>query len=146
MLSGKENGMKTFIIVTLTLLLIISCRKSSIDDQRLLTGKWELRQSAGGIAGTINYAAGNGYLVEFYNNNQYQFTYPPSVNFIPPSGPYQLTRSSRSGDWLLQLQYVLNSQTVTEKDSVRFEGSKLIFLPAASCCDIPTITYEKWKK
>ncbi len=138
--------MKTFIIVMLACLLIISCRKSSIDNQRLLTGKWELRQSAGGIAGNINYAAGNGYLVEFYNNNQYKFTFPRGVNSIPLSGSYQLTRSSRSGDWLLQLQYALNNQAIKEKDSVRFEGSKLIFLPAASCCDIPTITYEKWNK
>ena len=143
MLSGKENDMKTFIGLALAGLLLFSCSKNDSDNGPAITGTWELRQSVGGIAGTIDYAPGNGFGIVFYANSTYKVTVPPNVNSIEQSGPYEIKTSAKPGDWLLKRQYVLNGQTLTQNDSVRFDKKNLVFLPSASCCDIPTISYEK---
>lgn len=135
--------MKKYIIAVLALVLVLACKKDGAEGRALLAGKWELRQSAGGIAGTINYKPGTGYTIEFFNNGQYRFIYPAYVSALPRSGPYTIKKSSRSGNWLLQWQYTLNNQILNQQDSIRFEGSSLIFLPSADCCDIPTTSYER---
>jgi hypothetical protein len=139
----KEKDMKTCIIAALICTLIASCKKSSIEGVNMISGKWELRQSAGGIAGTINYEPGNGTVYKFDINQGYQFT--TTTNGFSRLGNYEIKPSANSGDWLLNLKYLLNSQTITETDSIRFDKNKLVFLPSASCCDMPTVVYERWQ-
>jgi len=139
-LSDKKKGMKTFVIASLAYILFFSCKKSNVEGRQMVTGKWELRQSAGGFAGTIDYEPGNGTVYIFDNNKGYQLT--TSTGTVR-SGTYEINKSSHSGDWLLKLQYIFNNQALTENDSVRFDKNKLIFFPSASCCDIPTISYEQ---
>jgi hypothetical protein len=141
-LSDKKKGMKTFVIASLSSILFFSCKKSAVEGRQMVTGKWELRQSAGGFAGTINYEPGNGTAYIFDNTKGYQFI---TSTGIARSGTYEINKSSNSGDWLLKLQYIFNNQAFTENDSIRFDKNKLIFLPSASCCDIPTISYEQIK-
>ena len=132
--------MKVFIITAFAGLLLFSCSKTSSSGQKTITGKWELRQSTGGIAGTINYAPGNGRIYQFDNNKKFQLLYPASPII---SGTYEVSASSHTGDWLLQLQFVNNNQVLTTKDSIHFEANKLIFLSTAPYVDMPTLSYER---
>ena len=140
MLSGKENAMKRIITMGIACLLVVSCKKNSLEGQQLLAGNWELRQSSGGIAGTINYEPGNGNAYNFNNDKTYRFTFNGTLVY---GGTYEIKESAHYGHWLLQLQYALNNQVVTQTDSVRFDGSQLIFIPAFSCCDMPTLSYAR---
>ncbi|MEO5682082.1 MAG: hypothetical protein ABIQ88_05535 [Chitinophagaceae bacterium] len=135
--------MKPLLVLFAAALSTASCNKSNCENSKMLTGQWELRQSTGGFAGTINYQAGTGLTIEFDNNGQYRFIYPSNANGIPRSGAYTIKKSIVAGDWLLQLNWMYNGQSLVDNDSVRFDKNKLIFLPSASCCDIPTVTYER---
>jgi hypothetical protein len=134
--------MKLFIFISTVVACIVtvSCKKNSISGENMISGRWELRKSTGGIAGTIQYQPGNGTVWLFGNNNQYQFN---SANGFAQSGTYEIKKANNPGDWMLELQHLANGQTFTEKDSIRFETNQLIFLPAESCCDISTDMYER---
>ena len=124
--------------------LLVSCTKK-ISQNNNITGKWEVRKSVGGFAGTIQYEPGQGPLYEFDTNEKFRVSriFTPGGSGL--SGSYALKSSRRPGDWLLELSY-LNAQTghidITT-DSIRFEKNQLIFLPQASCCDIPTTFLER---
>ena len=140
-LSDKEKAMKTFIVSAFAICLSVACSKNNI--LRNIEGKWELRESQGGIAGTIQYPAGNGILFQFGSNGQYESNAP---GYPSRRGNYTIQKATNAADWIIQFQYVLNGQSFTEKDSVRFEKNQLIFLPKETCCDIPTVYYEKLLK
>jgi hypothetical protein len=127
------------VLAALVCIIAFSCKKSSAD-QRLITGKWELREEVGGIAGKISYEPGKGTLWVFNSNGQFQTVY---INGPAISGSYQLQQSARAGDYLLKLQYNQNGQAQARSDSVRFEKNQWLVLPFAVCCDIPTSYYER---
>lgn len=136
--------MKTlFIAVALAGILFLSCSKTNNSAKDLITGKWELRESTGGIAGTIKYNAGNGIIVQFDNSNKYQFI---SSSIVTDSGTYQLSKSNTPGDWMLNRQYTYNGQTQTATDSIRISSNQLVFIARWTCCDMPTLSYEKLLK
>ncbi|MEO6314419.1 MAG: hypothetical protein ABIU63_13135 [Chitinophagaceae bacterium] len=134
--------MKNYLIAGLLGLLLISCKKDNEDARQILAGQWELRQSAGGIAGVIDYPAGNGFIIEFSLNNKFRYIYPANANAIERSGMYEIKKSSSAGNWLLTLQYNLNNAPVSETSAVQLDNKKLVFLPKESCCDVPSIAYE----
>ena len=134
---------KIFFTAVAASILFLSCSKTNNSGNNLITGKWELRESAGGIAGTIKYAAGNGVIVQFDNGNRYQFI---SSSIVTDSGTYQLSKARNPGDWMLNRQYTYNGQTQTATDSVRVTNNQLIFIARWACCDMPTLSYEKLNK
>lgn len=132
--------MKSFIaFIAIACIAAVSCKKNNAVDY-LITGKWELREEVGGIAGKISYEPGKGTLWVFNSNGQFQTVY---VNGPAISGSYQLQESARAGDYLLKLQYNQNGQAQSGTDSVRFEKNQWLVLPFAACCDIPTSYYER---
>ena len=89
--------MKRYIaLAALVCITALSCKKNNAGD-RLITGKWELREEVGGIAGKISYAPGKGTLWIFNSNGQFQTVY---INGPAISGSYQLQESARAGDYL----------------------------------------------
>jgi len=145
MLSGKEKGMKTFIIALLTGFLFVSCNKTNRSPQDIVTGNWELRQAVGGIAGTISYEPGAGQLLILQSDKKFHIERVISTGMFPLAGTYEIKESARPGDWLLRREYSSSANPVIENDSIRLEGNSLIFLPSAPCCDIQTLFYEKVK-
>ena len=135
-------------VIFLLIFFVVGCSKTTSHqvgpNERLLVGSWDLRQSIGGISGTVNYATRSFLTIVFDTNGHHQFNYGPAVNGVRHEGLYELRPSARKGDWLLFLHYLnANQQAVVDIDSVRVEANKLIFLPVADCCDIPTLFYEK---
>lgn len=133
--------MKIFLILAFAASLFVSCSKNN--SLHAIEGKWELRESQGGIAGNIHYPAGNGILYQFGSNGQYESDAP---GYPARTGVYTIQKAANTSDWIIQLQYVLNGASFTERDSVRFEKNQLIFLPKETCCDVPTVYYEKLLK
>lgn len=132
--------MKRYIaLAALVCITAFSCKKNNPVD-RLITGKWELREEVGGIAGKISYEPGKGTIWLFKSNGQFQTVY---INGPAISGSYQLQESGRAGNYLLKLQYNQNGQAQSGTDSVRFEKKQWLVLPFASCCDIPTSYYDR---
>ncbi len=131
----KKGGFLFF-----AMLMMLSCGKNNISKTDQLVGKWELRESAGGIAGTITYHPGNGVILDFIDNNAYKFVIPGMPS---RSGVYELHKTSHPDDLLLKIHYIANGQPQVESDSIRLEEGKLIFLPSAPCCDIPSVTYSR---
>jgi hypothetical protein len=132
--------MKVFMMLAFAVVLTVSCHKNNVSCRDEIVGKWELRELSGGIAGTLKYQPGNGIIYLFDENRGYQYISPGSPVL---TGTYEIKKAGGSGDWLLQLHYTYNGQPQLENDSVRFSGNKLIFLPLETCCDMPTVTYER---
>jgi hypothetical protein len=71
--------MKSLLILVVTFTLtgsFVSCHKNTeIPEQSVsIAGSWELRQVSGGLAGTIDYAAGNGNILKFTDSAYQKFT------------------------------------------------------------------------
>jgi len=122
-------------------LLLSACGKTNrTTDNSLIDGKWELRQQLGGIIAKIDYEPGNGNTYIFTSDGSFQTTH---ANTPSLTGTYKMIPSASSSDWLLTFQFVQNGQPQSQTDSVRLGNNQLIFLPQASCCDIPTVYYER---
>jgi len=135
--------MKTslFLIAGLAGLCLAACSKTNrAAGNHMITGKWELREQIGDIAGKIEYEPGNGNTCVFSGDSSFQTTH---ANIISLTGTYKIKPSANSGDWLLTFQFIQNGQAQSQTDSVRFGNMQLIFLPQASCCDIPTTYYQR---
>jgi hypothetical protein len=139
-LSYKERHMKIAAVILPVIVCMLSCGKNNISEPELLKGKWELRVSSGGIAGTIVYKPGNGVILNFYDNWGYKFAIP---GMPLRTGIYELKKTTRPGDWILLIHYTTAGLPQLENDSIRVEVNKLIFLPPEACCDIPEVTYER---
>ena len=122
------------------MLMLLSCGKNNISGPDQLSGKWELRESSGGIAGTIKYDPGNGVILNFYDSKGYKFVIPGMPS---RTGVYELHKTTQPGDLMLQIHYTAEGQPQVENDSIRVDAGKLVFLPSASCCDIPSVIYER---
>ena len=134
--------MKTLLVIIAGFggLLLSACGKTNrTTGNSLIEGKWELRQQLGGIIAKIDYEPGNGNTYVFTSDGNFQTTH---ANTTSVTGTYKMIPSASSSDWLLTFQFVQNGQTQSQTDSVRFGNNQLIFLPQASCCDIPTVYYE----
>ena len=135
--------MRLNVIAIVGCLAMISCTKGN-NSNSIITGKWEVRQSIGGIAGVIQYEPGQGTRYQFSADNTFVMTqYSPGAGAA--SGTYALKMSSRPGDWLLTLSSVnpQTGNTYSMTDSIRFDKNQLIILPFASCCDIPSTVLER---
>ena len=133
--------MRSFIIVVAFAgFVLFSCSKNNRVGQGIITGNWELQKEVGGFAGTINYEHGEGTQLIFDDNRNFQVNYHYAST---GSGTYTITESSNPGDWILILHYSSGTQTLPQRDSVRFDKNQFIILPFASCCDIPKAYYEK---
>lgn len=132
--------MRVYIIVVLACMITASCKKNNVTGQQTIAGRWELRQSSGGVAGTVNYNPGNGSVYVFDNMDSYQLLDSAA---IVRSGTYNISAAVNPGDWILKLHHLVNSQSQTDTDSIRFSNNQLIFLATSSCCDMPTLFYEK---
>ena len=132
--------MRTGLLIALTACMALtSCRKSSQQPQAVV-GKWELSKATGGLVGVIQYSHGKSNVWIFGADNNFQQVY---VNGPTVTGTYSIRQSSNPGDYLLNLQYNINSLPVTTADSIRFSNNQLVVLPFASCCDIPTSFYAR---
>ncbi|MEP6748088.1 MAG: hypothetical protein ABJB86_10200 [Bacteroidota bacterium] len=131
--------MKIFLI-TVACIITASCKKTNVIERQTIAGKWELRQSSGGIAGTVTYNPDNGSVYVFDNTKSFRLL---AATAIVHAGSYVIKESANAGDWSLQLRFLVNNQVVIENDSIRFNNNQLIFFPAASCCDMPVMFYEK---
>jgi hypothetical protein len=130
--------MKTIAVLFL-LVTALSCQKNQTDDKPVeyrITGKWELRKSEGGIAGTINYQQGNGNLFEFKTNGTYNIIVNGTVH---ETGAYTVHPSITPGQWILKM---VNPSSVTTI-SIRVNEQELVFLKLSDCCDYPDLTYAR---
>lgn len=125
-------------ICILAILLVFSCSKS-YRDNRMIQGDWELRKSLGGFAGTQEFPPGNGNRIGFTSAT----TFTRQWGNTSVTGTYELQQSAQTGNYLLTLHYIQDGNSINLRDSVRFDKAQLVFLPAASCCDIPTTYYER---
>jgi hypothetical protein len=127
----------TLFVLVLCSLLGSSCHKSSDAPASGLVGRWELSSENGGFAGSINYSPGNGNILQFNPSGSFTQFYSTGPSH---AGTYELVRPGAFvKDQILLLNY--NGFAPAERDSVRVTAGQLIFLPQASCCDIPTTTY-----
>jgi hypothetical protein len=46
-----------------------------------------------------------------------------------------------TGEWVLELTSTRMGSVTSIK--IQLDNNKLVFLPSASCCDIPTVTYSR---
>jgi hypothetical protein len=134
--------MRLLILLVTAFLLAPSCsknRRAATKDPNPVEGGWELRKETGGLAGTINYAPGNKIQAFFEPGKTYRLTNPSGT---VSEGTYEIQKPSAPQDWILTLHPATNGQAQVIKDSVRLTGLQLIFIPATSCCDIPTSYYD----
>jgi hypothetical protein len=118
-------------------LLGSACHKNNDAPASGLVGRWELSTETGGFAGNMTFAPGNGNVLQFNASGSFTQFYPSGPS---RAGTYGLAKPGAFGrDQILLLNY--NGLPLAERDSVRVTAGQLIFLPEASCCDIPTTTY-----
>jgi hypothetical protein len=118
--------------VLLLLVFSIACTRNHF--QSLIIGKWELRKSAGGISGTLSYPPGNGYVYQFNRDGNYYF----NNNTLSATGRYRVWTYGMAGQYKLEL-----NSTHIDTITITFDSGQLVFLPAASCCDIPTYFFAR---
>ena len=137
----EKDNIMTRIFLILLLVVGLQCRKadSNITEARsVIEGNWELRKSVGGIAGTIQYAPGNGMVIKFINESQYSLI---NKTTMFDNGTYLLSPGATPGTWQLQLRSSITSAISTA--NIQLTATSLVWLASASCCDVPTIFYEK---
>jgi hypothetical protein len=125
------------VYILLLLVTAFACKKEANQgNEELIVGKWELRESVGGIAGQLKYDAGNGIIMEFRYNGTYTF-YLSAAN-PTQTGTYVLQPTSTTGQYLLYL-----AGTVSHTYTIKLFTDKLVRLPESDCCDMPTDTFVK---
>ncbi len=118
-------------------LLGSACHKNNDAPASGLVGRWELSKETGGFAGNMDYAPGNGNILQFNASGSFTQFYSTGSS---RAGTYQLDKPGAfASDRILLLNY--NGILLAERDSIRVTADQLIFLPEANCCDIPTTTY-----
>jgi hypothetical protein len=131
--------MKKTALLILIAATICCCKKKANDccaPGNDLANKWEIRKSVGGIAGTINYQPGNGYMLEFKDGNS--FAYYDKGNIVQ-SGTYDLQPTTEIDKYRITFHTTARDLS---QDAI-FKGDTLVLLRFAPCCDIPDVTYVK---
>jgi hypothetical protein len=140
--------MKKLVCIGLMATAIIACTKEQSSPESnfntQLQGEWELRQSTGGIAGTLNYPANNGNTIIFKSIDSVIFNY--QVATVPTvKGTYTLSATSTMGDfYVIRSMRQLSGAIRVETDSVRIANNRLQRLGKAAV-DAATLHYEKIK-
>lgn len=120
-------------------MVLCSCKKKGNDlagIKNSLVSMWELRESIGGIAGTIIYQAGNGSIVEFKKDNSFIST--ENGNVIR-SGTYDLQTTSEKDKYWLTFQ----TDTYKQSQNITLKGDTLMLLATELCCDAPSFKYVR---
>lgn len=131
----RNLNMKKFLFV-ISLFAVFSCSKHT--GLRKIVGNWEIRKSEGGIAGIINYPAGNGNIYTFTSGGNYKFS---DKGALQDEGSYTLNPVPGTQNWYLELRSIHHNSVSV--DSVSIHGNQLVFLPRYTCCVFPTVFYEK---
>ena len=108
----------------------LSASKNSLVD------KWEVRQSSGGIAGTIHYPPGNGNILEFKSDNAY--AYYNKVDTVQ-TGTYSLQPAPEKDEYRI----TFHNNTYDLSQNINLKGDTLVLLSSAPCCDMPDVTYVR---
>jgi hypothetical protein len=103
-----------------------------------IVDKWEIRKSEGGWGGRIIYQPGNGYILEFKNDNSFVHYYKDTV---VRAGSYDLQTTNEKDQY--KVIFHTNGNEPNE-DIISLKGDTLVFLP--KCCDIPGATYVRIKQ
>jgi hypothetical protein len=127
---------KTALLILLT--ITICCCKKRGRDYSAIVNKWEIRQSAGGVAGVIDYQPGNGYILEFKSDNSF-VTYDKGN--IVVSGTYDLQSTLMINKYRITFHTQLSDSD--RSHDLFLKGDTLVVMAFASCCDIPDLTYVK---
>lgn len=114
--------MKKFLFV-ISLFAVFSCSKHT--GLRKIVGNWEIRKSEGGIAGIINYPAGNGNIYTFTSGGNYKFS---DKGALQDEGSYTLNPVPGTQNWYLELRSIHHNSVSV--DSVSIHGNQLVFLPS----------------
>ncbi len=132
--------MKQLLLIVIALPALFSCTKHDTGNVDVLTGRWELYESVGGIAGTIGYPPGNGNTLLFKSDKSYTFMVNNGGVY---TGTYELKASLAPGNLLLVTHYIANGQAGTQTDSINVTNNLLMYLPAISCCDIQSAVFRR---
>lgn len=143
--------MKKVFYFTMVMTACFACKKSddtvtakaSSQNGNIISTKWELRKSEGGIGGTMNYLPGNGITIEFYGTDSFKTVNPMSSVIYRDSGTFTITPANNPGDYNLTKFHINNGYPYTQYDSIRFVGTQLVFLAHNGWADEPTDYYEK---
>ncbi len=120
------------------LVISLACDKSHFEITSEIIGNWELRRSEGGIAGTIEFAPGNGNIYTFEANGNFSYR---SNGAIADKGTFTINHSSSPGQWTLRLTSQMNNGAASLL--IKLDKNDLVFLPTETCCDMPTLTYSR---
>lgn len=136
-----------YLLSIVSLVVIAACSKSSStltnNNGLLANTNWELRKSTGGIAGTIDYVAGNGQIIHFLSTDSFQIKYSTTTPATWYKGIYSVGTAYTNGDFPLYLNYNYNGYQMIEHDSITLSNIKLIFNSKASIVDGATLHYQK---
>ncbi|MDQ3292186.1 MAG: hypothetical protein M3Q05_12945 [Bacteroidota bacterium] len=125
------------LLVLLNLTCILGCRKEKIDNT--LTGRWELRSTAGGYNMPHTYTPGNGTILKFEDDKYYRY----SNGQLVKSGTYTLVEG-RSFDNRRMNQIIYDGDTSFPTKFLEIRKGKLIiYLGAHISLDGAVVQYEK---
>ena len=133
--------MRVIYFIALYIIVTAGCKKSTtsllpLENSGLIYSHWELRIISGSIAGVTTYAPGNGIIRTFRSDSFFAYT---NQGDTISKGNFTIYNIAGTPKWLLKLNYI-NQQF--DMDTVEFGNNTITFLSSASCCDIPSITYE----
>lgn len=85
--------MKKFLFIICLAAIALGCTKSKLSPaSQELIGKWEIRSTSGGLAGSTNtYPAGNGHVILFNADNTYKSYQKDSLT---DEGTYEIIKNS----------------------------------------------------
>jgi hypothetical protein len=146
---------KTLAGLIAVILFMNGCKKSSSEGSNAsIVGTWELRQSYGDV-GTINYPAGNNYIIKFTPSTY--ITSDTTKSFMirgnhPTTGTYTIiedtSAANSTGIIIPKGQFtsrlILDNDTTSEKIFIQATNNQLIFLSGSFPVDGGLkLTYQK---
>ena len=140
----KKSCMKNLLIAAIICLIVFACSKTNSSNPITvsnLSGKWELREVIGGLAGDIKYNSGNGNITQFNSDYTFKIINLSTANGL--TGKFEIIKINSSTTSLLHLKFDSTSYN-DATDSLKIENNLLILTTPQNCCDIPYFaSYEK---
>lgn len=102
----KKDCMKNLLIAATICIIIFACNKTNSSNPisvSAITGKWELREVIGGLAGDIKYSSGNGNITQFNSDNTFRLITPLAPNNI--TGKFEIININSSTTNLLHFKF-----------------------------------------